>query len=60
MHNPYKYLYRTKNLVVRFIYCRMKHQDAALTRLILGDAEMTCSSSSLPDSASLDDPYTCS
>ena len=27
LHNPYKYLYRTKNLVVRLIYYRRKHQN---------------------------------
>jgi hypothetical protein len=32
----------------------MKHQDAALTRFILKNAEKTCCSSSLPDSASPD------
>jgi hypothetical protein len=32
----------------------MKHQDAALTRLTLEDAEMTCCSSSLPHPASPD------
>jgi hypothetical protein len=49
-HNSY--LYRTKIVVVKFIYCRVKQQDAALTRFALGDAEMTCCSSSLPLPAS--------
>jgi hypothetical protein len=46
--------YRNKDLVVRFIYYRMKQGDTALTRFILGDAEMTRCPSSLPHPASPD------
>ena len=51
LYKPYEYLFKAKNLAVRFIYYRMKHKDAALTRIIFKNAKMTSCSCSLPDPA---------